>query len=261
MTLKTTALRDAIVLAIVLNAGAALAQSPAGDDARTLDAISVTGSRIAIPGVEASSPVAAVERDEFLTTQPVAVEAFLKEFPALTPSIGQASNYEPGGAATINMRGLGDNRTLVLVDGRRPVPYNLANVVDTNTIPMSLLQSVEMLTGGASVVYGADAVAGVTNFILRRDFEGVEFNMNWGETSKGDGTRQNYEVTFGALSDDGRANAVLSVGFSKADPVRQGDRPWSVVSLDSTDGSEGGSGIRPMAARAVRAVRSRRGST
>jgi len=242
MMLKTTALRDAVVLAIILNTGAALAQSPAADDARTLDAITVTGSRIAIPGVEASSPVAAVERDEFLTTQPVAVEAFLKEFPALTPSIGQASNYEPGGAATINMRGLGDNRTLVLVDGRRPVPYNLANVVDTNTIPMSLLQSVEMLTGGASVVYGADAVAGVTNFILRRDFEGVEFSMNWGETSKGDGTRQNYEVTFGALSDDGRANAVLSVGFSKADPVRQGDRPWSVVSLDSTDGSAGGSG-------------------
>jgi len=239
---QTTILRDALVLAIALNAGMALAQTPGEADARTLDAITVTGSRIAIPGVEASSPVAAVERDEFLTTQPVAVEAFLKEFPALTPSIGQASNYEPGGAATINMRGLGDNRTLVLVDGRRPVPYNLANVVDTNTIPMSLLQSVEMLTGGASVVYGADAVAGVTNFILRRDFEGVEFNMNWGESTKGDGTRQNYEVTFGALSDDGRANAVLSVGFSKADPVRQGDRPWSVVSLDSLDGSEGGSG-------------------
>jgi len=240
MSPKSTLLRDAIVLAIALNAGAALAQT--ADEARTLDAITVTGSRIAIPGVEASSPVAAVERDEFLTTQPVAVEAFLKEFPALTPSIGQASNYEPGGAATINMRGLGDNRTLVLVDGRRPVPYNLANVVDTNTIPMALLQSVEMLTGGASVVYGADAVAGVTNFILRRDFEGVEVNSNWGEASKGDGTRQNYEITFGALSDDGRANAVLSVGFSKAAPVRQGDRPWSVVSLDSLDGSEGGSG-------------------
>jgi len=239
MSLKATLLRDAVVLAIVLNAGAVLAQ--ATDDARTLDAISVT-SWIAIPGVEASSPVAAVERDEVLTIQPVAVEAFLKEFPALTPSIGQTSNYEPGGAATINMRELGDNRTLVLVDGRRPAPYNLANVVDTNTIPMALLQSVEMLTGGASVVYGADAVAGVTNFILRRDFEGVEVNTNWGQASKGDGTRQGYEVTFGALSDDGRANAVLSVGFSKADPMRQGDRPWSAVSLDSMDGSPGGSG-------------------
>jgi len=152
-------LHSAIALAIVLgpgNVGTALAQpdaaaDDAAADARTLDAVSVTGSRIRVAGVEASSPVASVERAEFLTTQPVAVESFLKEFPALTPSIGLASNYEPGGAATINMRGLGDNRTLVLVDGRRVVPYNLANVVDTNTIPLALLQSVDMLTGGASV--------------------------------------------------------------------------------------------------------------
>jgi len=165
--LKKTILCHAIVFAFSMSTtwmGSALAQD-AGDDARTLDAISVTGSRISVPGVEASSPVAAVERDEFLTAQPVAVESFLKEFPALTPSIGPGTNNGTEGGATINMRGLGDNRTLVLVDGRRPVPFNLNGVVDTNTIPMSLLQSVEMLTGGASVVYGADAVAGVTNFI------------------------------------------------------------------------------------------------
>jgi len=117
--------RLAVALAVIMSCGmhSVSAQSPSGD-AHILDAITVTGSRISVPGVDASSPVAAIERDEFLTTQPVAVESFLKEFPALTPSIGLASNYEPGGAATINMRGLGDNRTLVLVDGRRPVPYN-----------------------------------------------------------------------------------------------------------------------------------------
>jgi len=238
--------RTAITLAIVLglgNVGTALAQpAPDADDARTLDAISVTGSRISVPGVEASSPVASVERAEFLTTQPLAVESFLKEFPALTPSIGLASNYEPGGAATINMRGLGDNRTLVLIDGRRVVPYNLANVVDTNTIPLALLQSVDMLTGGASVVYGADAVAGVTNFILRRDFAGVELNLNRGQSTYGDGGRQNYELTLGTLSEDGRANAVLSVGLSKADPVDQTWRPWSEVFLNSITGAPGGSG-------------------
>jgi len=152
------------------------------------------------------------------------------------------TNNGTAGAATIDMRGLGANRTLVLVDGRRPVPYNLSNVVDTNTIPMSLLQSVEMLTGGASVVYGADAVAGVTNFILRRDFEGFEASSHWGQSTHGDGDRQSYEVTFGALSDDGRANAVISVGYTKVDPVRQADRPWSVFALDSYDGTEGGSG-------------------
>jgi len=241
-TTPTSILRDALLLAIVINsAGTGMVSAQETDEARTLDAITVTGSRISVPGVEASSPVAAVERAEFLTTQPVAVESFLKEFPALTPSVGAGTNNGTGGAATINMRGLGDNRTLVLIDGRRPVPFNLNNVVDTNTIPMSLLQSVEMLTGGASVVYGADAVAGVTNFILRRDFEGAEFNMNWGQSKYNDGTRQNYEATFGALSDDGRANAVLSIGFSKADPVRQGNRPWSVFSTGAVTGNRDGS--------------------
>jgi len=221
MSRKDTALRDAVALAMILSAssGVVLAQSTVGgeaDTAQTLDAVSVTGSRISVPGVEASSPVASVEREEFLSAQPVAVESFLKEIPALTPSIGPGTNNGSGGGATINMRGLGDNRTLVLVDGRRPVPFNIENVVDTNTIPMALLQSVEMLTGGASVVYGADAVAGVTNFILRRDFEGVELRANWGQsTGYNDGTRQNFEATFGALSDDGRANAVLSVGYSQ----------------------------------------------
>jgi len=230
-------------LALAINSicvGTAFGQN-AQEDARTLDAISVTGSRISIPGVEASSPVASVERAEFLTAQPVAVESFLKELPAIAASIGTATNYGASGAATINMRHLGDNRTLVLIDGRRPIPFNLANVVDTNTIPLSLLQSVEVLTGGASVVYGADAVAGVTNFILRRDFEGVEFNMNWGETKYHDGARQNYEATFGALSDDGRANAVLSVGYSKVDPVLQGDRPWALFSVNSNSGENDGS--------------------
>jgi len=243
MKIKPSFVRNTIASAIVISAiyaGSAAAQD-ATEDARTLDAITVTGSRISVPGVEASSPVAAVERAEFLTTQPVAVESFLKEFPALTPSMGAGTNNGTGGGATINMRGLGDNRTLVLVDGRRPVPFNLNNVVDTNTIPMSLLQSVEMLTGGASVVYGADAVAGVTNFILRRDFEGVEFSMNWGESQYHDGTRQKYEATFGAMRDDGLANAVLSVGFSKADPVRQGSRPWSVFSTSAVTGNRDGS--------------------
>jgi len=243
MLAKTSRLHRAILRALLISAtctGGALAQQ-IPQDAHTLDAISVTGSRISIPGVEASSPVASVERNEFLTTQPVAVESFLKELPAISASIGTATNFGASGAATINMRHLGDNRTLVLIDGRRPVPFNLANVVDTNTIPLALLQSVDVLTGGASVVYGADAVAGVTNFILRRDFSGVEFNTNWGQTRYHDGERQNYEATFGTLSDDGRANAVVSVGYSKVDPVLQGDRPWALFSVNSNTGENDGS--------------------
>jgi len=91
------------------------------------------------------------------------------------------------------------------------------------------------------VVYGADAVAGVANFLLRRDFEGVEFNVNWGQSKYNDGTRQNYEATFGALSDDGRANAVLSVGYTELERVTQGNRPWSTFSIDSRTGLPSGS--------------------
>jgi len=231
----------ALALGMVCGGGAVMAQNAESPDARTLDAVSVTGSRISVPGVEASSPVASVERSEFLATQSVSVEMFLKEFPALTPSIGPARNTGSNGGATINMRGLGDNRTLILIDGRRPTPFNLDNVVDTNTIPMSLLQSVDILTGGASVVYGADAVAGVANFILRKDFEGAEFNVNWGQSKYDDGTRQNYEATFGALSDDGRINAVLSISYSELEKVTQGARPWSTFSVDSRTGQFAGS--------------------
>jgi len=241
MSSEVSVLRHAVLFALVAT-GTVHAQD-SGEDARMLDAITVTGSRISVPGVEASSPVASVERSEFMATQPVTVESFLKEVPALSASMGPGVNFGGTGAATINMRGLGDNRTLILIDGRRPVPFNLNNVVDTNTIPMTLLQSVDILTGGASVVYGADAVAGVTNFILRRDFEGVEFRSNWGRTRYDDGVQRNHEVTFGALSDDGRANAVLSVGFSKVHPVLQGDRPYARIARDSTTGGVTGSAV------------------
>ncbi|MGO4780996.1 TonB-dependent receptor plug domain-containing protein, partial [Lysobacter sp. 2RAB21] len=92
---------------------------------------------------------------------------------------------------------LGDNRTVVLMDGRRVVPFNLFGVVDTNVIPVALIDSVDLVTGGASAVYGADAVAGVVNFVLKRNFEGIEVNSSYGQSSKQDGDRRNTTVTMG----------------------------------------------------------------
>ncbi|WP_394001197.1 TonB-dependent receptor domain-containing protein [Luteimonas sp. WGS1318] len=226
--------------------GAALAQqtaSPAATaDPTTLDAITVTGSRITIPGVTSNSPVTSIDRDDFLRTQPAAVEDFVKQIPSVTPSIGPGTNNGSTGAAELDLRGLGSNRTLVLVDGRRPVPYDLAGVVDTNTIPIALLQSVDLLTGGASVVYGADAISGVVNFMLRRDFEGAEFSTTYGQSKYGDGARQRSELTLGANTADGRGNAVLSFGYTKVDPVFQGSREYGEFALFSDDGTQGGSG-------------------
>ncbi|MEZ0471760.1 TonB-dependent receptor domain-containing protein [Luteimonas salinilitoris] len=208
----------------------------------TLDRIQVTGSRILVPGLETSSPVMSVERDDFLRTQPAAVEEFVRQLPSMVPAMGPGTNNGTGGAAEIDLRGLGSNRTLVLIDSRRPVPYDLFGVVDTNTIPLALLQSVDILTGGASVVYGADAISGVANFLLRRDFEGVEVTSSYGQSGHGDGSRLRNELTMGANLADGRGNVVLSVGHTKIDPVFQGDRSFGATGFSSTTGAVQGSG-------------------
>ncbi|KOR44933.1 TonB-dependent receptor [Xanthomonas oryzae] len=248
MNFKSNKLRDAVVFALVLGTGnavlsaTAVAQTKPADEAATLDTITVTGSRISTPGLTTSSPVTSIEREDFMRTQPVAVEEFVKQLPSVSPTVGPGTNNGATGAAELDLRGLGSNRTLVLVDGRRPVPYDLSGVVDTNTIPVALIQSVDLLTGGASVVYGADAISGVANFILRRDFEGVEVQSSYGQSTYGDGARQRIEVTMGANSSDGQGNVVFSVGHTKVDPVFQGDRAWGKVSRSSGNGRPQGSG-------------------
>lgn len=255
MTLKTTQLRDAIVFALCVGAtslagtGLASAQdasapaaAPAEAEATTLDRIQVTGSRISIPGLTTNSPVMTVSKEEIARNQPVTAEDFLRVVPGAVPSIGPGTNNGSNGGATINLRGLGDNRTVVLMDGRRVVPFNLFGVVDTNVIPVALIDSVDLVTGGASAVYGADAVAGVVNFVLKRNFEGIEVNSSYGQSSKQDGDRRNTTVTMGMNLDDGRGNFVLSLGKTDNDPLLQGSRDFSEFNLDSTTGEAGGSG-------------------
>ena len=258
MTLKTSQLRDAIVFALCVTASsvafaqdaAPAAQDPrpaeapaaqSSEEATTLDRIEVTGSRISIPGLTTNSPVLTVDRAELDRQQPVAAEDFIKLLPAATPAIGPGTNNGTGGGATVDLRGLGSNRTLVLMDGRRVVPFNLNGVVDTNVIPVSLIQSVDVVTGGASAVYGADAVAGVVNFVLRRNFEGVEIRSSYGQSSRQDAARRDTSITLGANLDDGRGNVVLSIGKTDNDPLLQGDREYSVFNRDSNDGTPGGS--------------------
>lgn len=255
MNCKTTKLRDAIAFALavgvtsVAGTGVALAQettppaeAPAEDTATTLDRIEVTGSRISIPGLTTNSPITTVEREDIKRAQPVSAEDFIKLIPGATPAIGPGTNNGADGGASIDLRGLGPNRSLVLMDGRRLVPLSLGGVVDTNVIPVSLIQSVDLVTGGASAVYGADAVAGVVNFIMRRDFEGVEVDASYGQSSRGDAARTRVDVTMGVNTDDGRGNVVLSVGKTQNDPLLQGARGFSEFNLGSTTGNPGGSG-------------------
>jgi outer membrane receptor protein involved in Fe transport len=204
--------------------------------------VEVTGTRMTAPGFNSNSPISSVTAEEIRSTQPVAVEEFFKALPAAVPATGPATNNGTAGAATIDLRGLGTNRTLVLVNGRRLVPFNLNGVVDTNVIPMALLSRVDVLTGGASVVYGADAVAGVANFKLRRNFTGVDVTTSYGMTGdQRDARRRRTDVTMGASLDDGRGNVVLSIGKTKSDPLTQGERSYGITSLNSVTGAPTGS--------------------
>lgn len=213
----------------------------AQDEAAELDQITVTGTRLSSPGVVANSPISSFTAEELAVKQIVTVEDFLRELPTLVPAIGPGTNNGSGGGATIDLRGLGANRTLVLINGRRVVPFNLAGVVDTNNIPVALIERVDIVTGGASAVYGADAVSGVVNFILKTNFEGAEFAAQWGQSSDSDGDRQRVDVTIGGNFAEGRGNAVVSVGHTQTDPVLQGSRAIGQVSRGSNNGAPAGS--------------------
>ncbi len=238
------------LLASTIIGGAALsfmAATPAfaqstGEEVSEVSAIVVTGSRIRQPGYEASSPITSMSSESIAMSQPVAVEELVKDLPAAVPAVGSATNNGSGGGATINLRGLGTNRTLVLINGRRVVPFNLEGVVDTNTIPLALVERVDTVTGGASAVYGADAVAGVVNFILKNNFEGVEVNSSYGFSGEDDAVRRKFDVTLGGNFADDRGNAVVSFGYTKTDPLYQVRRPWGEVALSSTTGKPLGSG-------------------
>lgn len=207
-----------------------------------IESVQVTGTRITTPGTTSTSPISSISAEEIKQSQPVAVEEFVKALPAAVPSIGPGTNNGTGGGATIDLRGLGANRTLVLINGRRMVPFNLNGTVDTNAIPIALLSRVDLLTGGASVAYGADAVAGVVNFNLKKNFQGLDISTSYGGTAdQHDGKRKRTDLTWGANLDDGRGNVVLSVGKTSVDAVTQGSRDYGKVSLSSVSGKATGS--------------------
>lgn len=204
--------------------------------------IVVTGTLIKNPNLVSSSPVTVVGQDELQLRQTNVAEEILRDLPGVAPSIGSAVNNGNGGASYADLRGLGNFRNLVLLDGSRIVPSNFIGRVDLNNIPLALVERVDTLTGGAATTYGADAVSGVINFITRSDFAGMEVQASSQITEKGDGHIFRVDATVGANFDDGRGNAVLSIGYQEADPVYQGARRISINNYTSTSGNAGGSG-------------------
>ena len=237
------------LLASTIIAGALIASPAFAQDAKPADApaaegetIIVTGSLIKNPNLAQSSPVIVTSSEEIALRQNNVAEEVLRDIPGIVPSVGSAVNNGNGGASFVDLRGLGSFRNIVLLDGNRIVPTGLIGRVDLNNIPLALVDRVDALTGGASTTYGADAISGVVNFITKKDFSGVEISAGEKITQKGDGNYLRTDVTIGGNFDDGRGNAVLSVGYQESDPVYQGDRDFSVNFVDSYTGTFGGSG-------------------
>lgn len=241
-------LASSLLVSAALVASAAHAQSDAQQpqsadtDSTEGDTIIVTGSLISNPNLKQSTPVNVTTAEEIQLQQNNVAEEVLRTIPGIVPSVGSAVNNGNGGASFADLRGLGSNRNIVLLDGHRIVPSNFVGRVDLNNIPLALIERVDALTGGASTTYGADAVSGVVNFITRKDFVGAEISVGEQVTNKGDGNFVRTDITLGANFDDGRGNAVLSIGYQQSDPIYQGDRDFSIDGVDSFSGTLGGSG-------------------
>ncbi|WP_293458622.1 TonB-dependent receptor, partial [Phenylobacterium sp.] len=223
----------------------------------------VTGTRIPSPNLESVSPVTAVSAQELKAQGVTRVEDMLNTLPQAFAAQGAALSNGSTGTATVNLRGLGATRTLVLIDGRRLMPGTPntsggALAADINFIPSALVQRVDVLTGGASAVYGADAVAGVVNFILQKDFEGVRVDAQYGiyqhnnndDFAQGvvsasgaasatpqfyqlpkhnvrDGEQTEVTLTIGVNAPDGKGNVTAYAGYRHVEPILQGNRDYS----------------------------------
>ena len=184
-----------------------------------LEEVVVTGSLISDPNHVAPSPIVIADAEALKETGAVTLEAALNQLPQFSPA-GTAGNggQGTGGHATVNLRGLGSNRNLVLLDGRRLPLADISGNVDINLIPDAILSSVQTITGGASAVYGSDAMSGVVNFITLGHFEGIRTDLQYGNSERGDYEQMTSSAAFGTSFADDRGQALLSVGYS----TRQG---------------------------------------
>lgn len=230
----THAVRVALATAGVASAGlygVALAQEP-------LDEIVVTGSRIATTNLQSASPVQIFSAEDIRVSGVANIQDLLVKNPAVGAPLFSRTNsnflVSSAGVATVDLRNLGVDRTLVLVDGRRfvsGVPGSQA--VDLNAIPTAFIERVDILTGGASSIYGSDAVAGVVNIIYKKNFEGVEFDAQYGESSESDNETYQLNLTMGTSTADGRGNVMAHLGYSDQGAVYSRDRDRSDTDIIS----------------------------
>ena len=235
---KITPILLGVLLSVVIPGERLVAQE------EELEEITVTGSRISRdPNLGAPVAVQSVSAEDIALSGRIDVVEVVREIPALLTSesadssasltgsafdTDDSSVFSSAGESVLQLRGMGLERTLVLVDGRRHVAGSPgSSSVDVNTIPTSLIERVEVITGGASAIYGADAVTGVVNFIMKDDFDGLEFTAQGGVSSEGDGEDYRLSGVYGLNFDNDRGNFTVAVDYRTREPVKLRDRDWA----------------------------------
>lgn len=234
----------ALLAAAWITSPAAVAQ----EDEERIEEITVTGSRLIRRDLDAASPVVVVSEAAVRSAGNVTIEETLNELPQLASDNTSSVNSGGGsGILTADLRGLNPERTLVLVNGRRFTPADSRGLTDLSSIPDALVERIEIITGGASAVYGSDAIAGAINFIMKDDFEGMEASYHFGQTDKSDATTHKWDLTIGGNFADGRGNAVISGSYTDRGNIFFADRDYSAISLFESGGGlvPGGSGNIP----------------
>ncbi len=200
-----------------------------------IEKISVTGSRIKHESAQMATPTTIINSDAIAQFGVKNIGDLMNKLPALMDGVGGGNtNFQNGGNTNnaglelANLRGLGVNRTLVLINGRRHVSGGADTAaVDMSMIPVALIERMEIITGGASAIYGADAVTGVVNFIMKKDFEGFELDASYGQTAQSDGEKSDLSLSWGSNFDGDKGNFTLSGAYSNQDEIMIKDRDYA----------------------------------
>jgi len=234
MLSKNKLLGSTLIAGLAIAGGMVVAPNAAHaqeEQVSQVDEIVVTGSRIRRSPTNSPTPLIQIGQEELMQSGQVNVIDFLADIPALSTSVvpedTTGSNLNDGGLSLLSLRGLGSVRTLTLVDGRRHVgstPGGLS--VDVDTIPRLLVANTEVITGGAAAVYGADAVSGVVNFVLRKDFDGLEIDGSIAEINQDHQLSQRLSVLWGQNLLNDRLNYYVSGEYQRSDEVLDADVDW-----------------------------------
>ena len=227
-----TAVQLALAGSVALTSANVIAQDAATESA-DVEKIQVTGSRISRQGAIAPSPVTAISGESLLNSGAMNIGEVLNELPSLanTFSLGNSGQFiGTAGLNILDLRGMGTDRTLVLVDGKRHVSSSAGTAaVDTNTIPTTWIERVEIVTGGASAVYGADAVTGVVNFILKKNIEGFDISATQGFAQENGYKNDKYQASYGFNFDNDRGNIAFAAEYSSQESLDALDNPWTAT--------------------------------